>query len=115
MPAETGQISFGSVLHLSSRQSVGSGGAVDAGGEIWAAKRAVEAHLAACAKALFCEPFAWRRRRFARGAGITRPQRCEHDADLYACRSKQAEGDPSEVSSAAIISGLAAWWRRPSH
>src|SRR5438477_1703147 len=80
---------------------------MDAGGETWAAKRAIEAHLAACAAALFCESSAGGRGGFARGAGTARPQRCEHDADLYACGSGEAQGDSREVSSAALVNAPA--------
>ena len=40
-----------------------------------------------------------RRRGLARRPGIAGPQRYQHDADLYACRSDEAQGGAFEISS----------------
>src|SRR5438034_831896 len=98
MPAETGQISLGSAVPFARGKAIGTRGPVDAGGKIWAAERAAQAHFASRFEALFCESFTRRRGGFASCAGITWAQRCEHDADLHACGSGEAESHPSEVS-----------------
>src|SRR5450432_936265 len=106
MPSKTRTTNQRTPVPFAHGQADGTNRFVDAGRSLWKKKRIIKTHFAPRFTALFCDASAGRRGGFARRAGITGPQRYQHDADLHARRFIEAQSDAQKISSARLIRPL---------